>query len=214
MRLFVLLLTAFLSAPLLAATDINTSIEKDVAEVCHKFDSQKAYDENGKPVFITCDFTKQQYLSIINYLKNTNKPVFSNFDDMLKRIGEKDFSTVFRKKDTEDCEPLKDKAAIQKTPNSTKALSCVMGDMNLTFFLNDKDQIIKTKCQVGIGGRIYQNVYDQYFGKFKHTSATLNYNLLVAELFTKASHFVDGVYVKTEFIDNNFVITFLNPTFN
>ena len=48
MRLFVLLLTAFLSAPLLAATDINSSIEKDVAEVCHKFDSQKAYDENGR----------------------------------------------------------------------------------------------------------------------------------------------------------------------
>ena len=183
-------------------------------EVCHKFDAQKAYDDNGKAVMITCDLTKQQYLSIINYLKNSNKPVFSNFDEMLKRIGEKDIYTVFRKKDLEDCEPLKDKVAVQKTPNSTKAISCVMGDMNLTFFLNEKDQILKTKCLVGVGGRIYQNVYDQYFGKFKHASATLNYNLMVAELFAKASRWVDGQYVKTEFIDNNFVITFLNPTYN
>jgi hypothetical protein len=214
MRLFALILLALFSAPLWAAPDLNSSIDKDVAEVCHQFESQKAYEENGKSVMITCELTKQQYLSIINYLKNTNKPVFSNFDDVLKRIGEKDFSTVFRKKDTQDCEPLRDKSALQKTPNATQALSCVMGDMNLTFFLNDKDQILKTKCQVGVGGRIYQNVYDQYFGKFKHTSATLNYNLMVAQLFAKASRWVDGAYVKTEFTDNNFVITFLNPSFN
>jgi len=203
-----------MSCPSWAANEFNASVEKDVAEVCRKFDAQKAYDDNGKAVYINCEFTKQQYLSIINYLKNTNKPVFSNFDEMLKRVGEKEFSSVFRKKDTEDCEPLRDKNALQKTPNATKALSCVMGDMNLVFFLNDKDQILKTKCQVGVGGRIYQNVYDQYFGKFKHPSATLNYNLMVAELFVKASKWVDGPYVKTEFIDNNFVITFLNPTFN
>jgi len=36
----------------------------------------------------------------------------------------------------------------------------------------------------------------------------------VAELFAKASKTVDGQYVKTEFDNNNFVITFLNPTFN
>ena len=214
MRYFVLLILALLSNPLWALNDFNVSVEKDVAEVCRKFDQQKAYEENGKSVFINCELTKQQYLSIINYLKNTNKPVFSNFDEMLKRVGEKDFSSVFRKKDTEECEPLRDKTAIQKTPNATKALNCVMGDMTLTFFLNEKDQILKTKCQVGVGGRIYQNVYDQYFGKFKHTSARLNYNLMVAELFVRASKWVDGSYVKTEFIDNNFVITFLNPTFN
>lgn len=214
MRFFVLSLLILVCTRTWAGSDPSVSVDKDVAEVCHKFEGQKAYEDNGRSVLITCEFTKQQYLSILNYLKNTNKPVFANFDEMLKRIGEKDFSTVFRKKDTEDCEPLKDRLAVQQTPKATKALSCVMGDMNLTFFLNDKDQIIKTKCQVGVGGRIYQNVYDQYFGKFKHTSATLNYNLLVAELFTKAAKSVDGQYVKTEFIDNNFVITFLNPSFN
>jgi len=193
---------------------LSSSMDRDVAEVCRKFDSQKAYEENGKSVPITCELTKQQYLSIIRYLKNIDKPVFSDFYEMLKRIEEKDFATVFRKKDTEDCSALKDKLAVQQTPNSPKALSCVMGDMNLTFFLNDKDQIIKTKCEIGIGARIYQNVYNQYFGKFKHASATLNYNLMVAELFAKASKSVDGPYVRTEFMNNNFIITFLNPSFN
>jgi hypothetical protein len=67
---------------------------------------------------------------------------------------------------------------------------------------------------MGIGSRMYQDVYDQYFGKFKHANATLNYNLLVAELFAKASPSVDGPLIKTAFVDNAFVLVFLNPTFH
>jgi hypothetical protein len=190
------------------------NLERDSLEVCKKYEHQKAYDSGAGPVMISCELARQQYESIVRYLKNTNKPVFANFDEMLRRIEERSFETVFRKKDTESCTPLKDQNEIQKTPKSTKALSCVMGDMNLTFFLNDKDQIIKTRVEIGIGARIYQSVYDQYFGKFKHPGATLNYNLMVAEFFARASVLVDGRYVNTAFKNNGFVITFLNPSFN
>ncbi len=190
------------------------NIDKDVSQVCKKFEGQKAFEENGKPVLITCELAKQQYLSILSYLKNANKPVFTNFDEMLKRIGEKDFYSVFRKKEVESCEPQKLEAQNSKATKITKALACVIGDMNLVFFINDRDQIIKTRCQIGVGARIYRDVYDQYFGKFKHPGSTLNYNLMVAEFFAKASKTVDGNFVKTEFEDNNFIITFLNPTFN
>ncbi len=195
-----------------AQTEPN--LDKDVQQICKKFEGQKAFEDNGKSVLITCELVKQQYISILKYLKNSNKPVFANFDEMLRRIGEKDLYSVFRKKEIESCEPYKISLSQSKDQKFTKGLSCVLGDMSLLFFMNDKDQIIKTQCQIGIGARIYQDVYDQYFGKFKHQASTLNYNLMVAELFAKASKTVDGQYVKTEFDNNNFVITFLNPTFN
>lgn len=193
------------------------NIDKDVSQVCKKFEGQKAFEENGKPVLITCELAKQQYLSILSYLKNTNKPVFTNFDDMLKGIGEKDFYSVFRKKDIESCESQKldpQKPLSVKANNVVKAMTCTMGDMNLVFFMNERDQIIKTRCQIGVGARIYRDVYDRYFGKFKRSASTLNYNLMVAEFFAKAAKTVDGKFVKTEFEDNNFIITFLNPVFN
>ena len=195
-----------------AQNELN--FDKDVQQICKKFEGQKAFEDNGRTVLITCDLVKQQYISVLKYLKNSNKPVFSNFDEMLRRIGEKDLYSVFRKKEIESCEPYKISPPPSKEQKFTKGLSCVLGDMSLLFCMNDKDQIRTTQCQSGIGARIYQDVYDQYFGKFKHQASTLNYNLMVAELFAKASKTVDGQYVKTEFDNNNFVITFLNPTFN
>ena len=60
MRYFLLFLFAAMSYPSWAANEFNASVEKDVAEVCRKFDAQKAYDDNGKAVYINCEFTKQQ----------------------------------------------------------------------------------------------------------------------------------------------------------
>lgn len=187
---------------------------RDVHEVCAKYEQRKAYDENAKPVLITCEMADKQYRSIINYLKNNKQPVFAALGDMLKRVGERGFYEVFRKKDIEDCESTQALASAETKAGVKTQLRCVMGDMNFTFSLNEKNQILKTKCEFGVGARIYQNVYDQYFGKFKHVNPTLNYNLMVAEFFAKAAPLVDGEFVRTEFVNNNFIVTFVNPTFS
>ena len=171
-------------------------VEQDIKILCGKYTGIDQYkNQNSK---VSCEAIRSGYMYIYNSLQ---KPIFSDLAGVFDNFKKNTFQSVI-KKDISKCNRL-----------NSYEYSCLIGDMQVSFILNAQDQVLRTVVRIKQNSDTFKKMLESS-SRANQQNETNEYKNMTYYAIAKASAKVDGKYIKTDYYNNEFIITFLNKEVN
>ena len=85
--------------------------------------------------------------------------------------------------------------------------------MQVSFILNAQDQVLRTVVRIKQNSDTFKKMLESS-SRANQQNETNEYKNMTYDAIAKASAKVDGKYIKTDYYNNEFIITFLNKEVN